>query len=187
VKLAQRLSPTPVTPSPRRAADHDWLINHAGCATVEPYARHASARSSSGSFPTTNLTAGTILRRRAGVGSQRDSDRSTRRRRLRLGLHRPTRVNLGPPRPCTWNASSRGAANHLGFHTLDRLSCAGGTPSLWPRPRLPADNTCATITFRTAWRTLGYRCQPVCGHASFPGDSRRRSGTDDRLISERAA
>src|SRR6202000_501687 len=96
----------------------------------------------------------------------------------RLGLHRPP----GEPGPAAARLPGthhrRGAASKAA-PALDRLPAPMGSRPVAP-PAVATDNTCAAITFRTARRPWGNRGQPVAVALRFPGDSRRRSGTNDR-------
>jgi phage replication-related protein YjqB (UPF0714/DUF867 family)/gamma-glutamylcyclotransferase (GGCT)/AIG2-like uncharacterized protein YtfP len=142
-QMAQRC---PEAVNPRRAvlADHDWLINQRGVATVEPL-RGAGVHGVVWDVSDHDLTA---LDSAEGVPVRYRRDEltvQTENGPVEAWIYIDPRVNLGPPRPGYLERIIDGAQHHgLPQHWIDFLR--RWDPARWPRPR-PRPTTPAPQSF----------------------------------------
>ncbi len=136
----------PEAVNPRRAvlADHDWLINQRGVATVEPL-QGTSVHGVVWDVSDHDLTA---LDSAEGVPVRYRRDEvtvQTEEGSAEAWVYIDPRVNLGPPRPGYLERIIDGAEHHgLPRHWIDFLR--RWDPARWPRPR-PRPETPAPQSF----------------------------------------
>ncbi len=166
--------------NPRRAvlADHDWLINQRGVATVEPF----DGTQVHGVVWDVSDHDLAHLDRAESVPAHYRRDQMTVQTEdgpSDAWVYIDHRVNPGPPRPGYLEAHHRrGAASRIAAE-LDRLLTAMGSGTLAPAA-ITAHNACTAIAFRATRRTRCGRGQPVAVAVRLPGHPWRRAGGDDR-------
>jgi len=131
-QMAQRC-PDAGHPRPAVLADHDWLINQRGVATVEPLAGNEVYgvvwQISDGDLATLDSAEGVPVRYRRDEMTVQTDDGPAE-----AWVYIDHRVSLGPPRPGYLERIIDGALHHgLPQHWIDFLR--RWDPSRWPRPR----------------------------------------------------
>ena len=178
VNQMARRCPDATDPRPATLADHDWLINERGVATVEPFdgsqVHGVVWQLDDHDLATLDSAEGVPVRYRRDRLTVHTDDGPAE-----AWVYIDHRVDPGPPRPGYLERIIDGAHHHgLPHRWIEFLR--RWDPSQWPVPKDNSECRCAAISFGAARRSRRARGK----HASVPvrlhGDPRRRAGADDR-------
>ena len=159
-----RRCPGAVDPRPATLADHDWLINERGVATVEPFdgsqVHGVVWQVTDHDLATLDSAEGVPVRyRRDRLTVHTDDGPSA------AWVYIDHRVEPGPPRPGYLERIIDGALHHgLPQRWIDFLR--RWDPAHWPGQHRQVEFTCATVTFGAAGRTRHHRGESRCGRGS---------------------
>ena len=160
-----RRCPDATDPRPATLADHDWLINERGVATVEPFDGVAGARRGVAARRPRPRHAGQ-RRGRPGAVSPRPAHRAHRRgHRRRRGSTSTIASTPGRRGRATWSASST-ARGTTACRTAGSSSCGAGIRRSWPVPKDNSSAGAPQSLSELARRSRGASRRARCGRGS---------------------
>ena len=174
-----RRCPDAIDPRPATLADHDWLINERGVATVEPFdgseVHGVLWQVTDHDLATLDSAEGVPVRYRRDRMTVHTDDGPVGG----VGLHRPPRRTRRPATRLPGTHHRRRRAPRPAA-PLDRIPAAAGIPRTGPRVSTRSRFGCAAVTFGAARRSRRHRGQHAAVAVRVPGHPRWRAGADDR-------
>ena len=145
-------------------ADHDWLINERGVATIEPFAgsevHGVSVEVTDHDLAALDSAEGVPVRYRRDRMTVHTADGPAGG----LGVHRPPRRTGAAAARLSGAHHRRRAASRLPQRWVEFLR--RWDPANWPRPLDVERDPWAAVTFRATRRSLGDGVQSYCGPGS---------------------